>query len=111
MVFISKTKRQELKTKMGVILLNNIDSEKEKWKKQKSMGKLKFILIYGVLLWGGSFTIVYSVFTLFFNPIPRNYNVSDILSRFIMYAIIWGLCGIFVGNTQWNKKVRQFDNK
>jgi len=95
---------------MGVILLNNIDRKKEKWKKQKSMGKKKFILIYGVLLWGG-WSIVYSILTIFFNPNPRNYNITGILSRVILYAIIWGLNGIIAGYIQWNAKIKKFDDK
>jgi uncharacterized phage infection (PIP) family protein YhgE len=91
-----------------VILLNNIDNEREKWKKQKLMGKRKLILIHGVLLCCGS--IVYSVLIIFFNPNPRNYDVTGIFSRFIFNSIIFGLCGILGGYINWNSKVRKFDN-
>ena len=95
---------------MGGYLLNNKDSEREKWKKQKVMGKKKFILIYGGLPWGGA-SIVYSILTIFFNPNLRDYNITGIISRFILYAIIFGLGGALVGYTQWNAKVRKFDDK
>lgn len=93
-----------------MILLNKIDNEKEKWKKQKLMGKRKFILIHAVLLWGGG-SIVYSILTIFLNPNPRNYDITGILSRFIFNAIIFGLCGILGGYINWNSKVRKFDNQ
>ena len=92
-----------------MILLTKIDNEREKWKKQKLIGKRKFILIHGVLLCGGS--IVYSILTIFFNPNPRNYDITAILSRFIFNAIIFGLCGILGGYINWNSKVRKFDNQ
>jgi len=95
---------------MGGFLLNNINSEREKWKKQKLMGKRKFILIYGGLLWVGG-SMIYSILTIFFNPNLRKYDITAILSRFILYAIIFGLCGILVGYIKWNLKVRKFDNQ
>jgi len=51
-----------------------MDNEREKWKKQKFMGKKKFILIYGGLPWGGG-SIVYSILTIFFNPNPRKFDI------------------------------------
>jgi hypothetical protein len=76
----------------------------------KIYGEKKFILIYGGLPWGGG-SIEYSILTIFFNPNPRNHNITGIISRFILYAIIFGLGGVLVGYTEWNAKVRKFDNK
>jgi len=64
---------------MGAVLLNNMDNEREKWRKQKCMGKKKFILIYGGLLWGGG-SIVYSILTIFFNP---NKEIIILLGYFL----------------------------
>ena len=72
------------------------------------MGKRKFILIYGVLPWGGG-SIIYSVLTIFLIPNPRNYDITGIILRFILYAIIFGLCGILGGYINWHSKVRAFD--
>ena len=88
--------------------MNNINSEKEKWNKQKSMGKKKFILVYGVLLWVCG-SILYGILTIFFNPNPINYNILGVIFRFITYAIIFGLCGIVYGVILWTQKVRKFD--
>ena len=89
--------------------MNDIDNEREKWKKQKLMWKRKFILIYGILMLGGG-SILYSILTIFLNLNPRNYDITGILSRFILYAIIFGLCGITSGYTKWNSIIRRFDN-
>lgn len=88
-----------------MILLNEMNSDKEKWQKQKSLGKKKYILINGALLWiSGS--IVYSILTIFFNPNPRDYNITGIFARFISYAIIFGLCGIVTASRLWNAKIK-----
>ncbi|MBC8062749.1 MAG: hypothetical protein H7Y18_19125 [Clostridiaceae bacterium] len=87
--------------------MNNI--EKEKWDKQKTMGKKKFKLVYGV--WGVCISIIYGILTIFFNPNSINYNILGILFRFIIFAIIFGLSGILMGVMDWNAKAKKFDNK
>ncbi|HEY5561429.1 MAG TPA: hypothetical protein VIK72_06660 [Clostridiaceae bacterium] len=76
----------------------------------KTHGQEKVYINLGVLMWGGG-SIVYSILTIFLNPNPRNYDITGILTRFILYAIIFGLCGILGGYTKWNSKVRKFDNQ
>jgi len=66
--------------------------------------KSKFILIHGVLFRGIPYSILYSILTIFFNPNTVNYNSSQIITRFIAYAILGGLGGIIIGNVKWNIK-------
>lgn len=94
-----------------MILLNNTDREKKKWNSQKLIGKKRFVLIYGVLLWGVCGSLIYGILTIFFNPNSRNYNISGIVARFVSYAIIFGLVGIVVSMAQWNFKSKKYDNK
>jgi len=96
---------------MGGILLSNIARAKERWNKQKSMGKKRFILVYGVLLWGVCISIIYGTITIFFNPNPINYNILGILFRYIAYSIIFGLGGILFSIGLWHINLNKFDNK
>ena len=96
---------------MELITLKDINIQKEKWNKQKSKGKLKFILIYGVLLWGVCISIVYSIVTIFLITNYTSYSILGIVFRFIAYVVIWGLCGILFAIGLWNSKVKKFDIK
>jgi len=89
--------------------LSKINKEKEKWKTQKAMGKSKYILIHGILLWGIYFSIIYGTLTMFVNPNKVNYDSSQIITRFIAYAIISGLVGIIISNLQWNTNTKRFE--
>lgn len=88
--------------------MSNTSKEKEKWIKQKSIGKTKYILIYGILLWGISYSAIYGTLTMFFNPNPVNYDINQIITRYIAYGLMGGLGGIMIGNLQWNMKVKKF---
>ncbi|KPU44797.1 hypothetical protein OXPF_18830 [Oxobacter pfennigii] len=91
--------------------MNNTDREKKKCNNQKLIGKKRFILIYGVLLWGVYGSLIFGILTIFFNPNPKNYNIASIVARFVSYAIIFGLGGIVVSMVQWNFKSKKYDNK
>jgi hypothetical protein len=87
--------------------LNNIDREKEKWSRQKSMGGKKFVLIYGVLSFGGISSVVYCILTILLN----SNSTKGIPVNVITFSIITGLGGIFVGVRLWNANARKFENK
>ena len=89
--------------------MNNADRAKEKWNKQKSMGKKKFILIYGVLLWGVCISVIYSTLTIFFSINPISYNIYGIFYRFLAYAIIFGINGVLFSLGLWHINVKKFD--
>lgn len=91
--------------------MSDVDKEQEKWNNQKRMGKKKFILIYGVLLWGICGSLMYSILTIFFNPILEKYSFTQILIRFITYAVIFGLVGIVASVVQWNLKTKKFNKE
>lgn len=91
--------------------MSNIDRAKERWNKEKSMGKKRFILVYGVLLWGVCISIIYGTLTIFFNPNPINYNILGIFLRFIAYSIIFGLCGTLFSMGLWHINLKKFNNK
>ncbi|MBU3072659.1 hypothetical protein [Clostridium estertheticum] len=86
--------------------MNNIEKEKEIWSKQKTMGKKKFVLIYGVLIFGGISSLVYFILTKLFIS-----NLSNIIVNIITYTIIMILIGVFLSNKIWNANVKKFENK
>lgn len=93
---------------MEVPLLKNINKEKEKWNKQKNSGRKKFILIHGVLFGGVLYAVLYSIFTMFLHPKAPDYTTTQIITRFIAYAMMGGLAGVVIGSLQWNAKVKKF---
>ena len=90
--------------------MRHIDKQKAKWNKQKAIGKTKFVILYGILLWGLSGSLVYGTLTIFVSANPVKYTLFGIVARFIIYAIIFGIAGVIVTIRQWDTKVRKFDN-
>jgi len=90
--------------------MGHLDRQREKWNKQKAIGKTKFVLLYGILLWGLVGSLVYGTLTIFFRANPVNYTLAGIVVRFIFYGIIFGLAGTVVTIRQWDTKVKRFDN-
>ncbi|MGE5627928.1 MAG: hypothetical protein ACM3X7_07395 [Solirubrobacterales bacterium] len=91
--------------------MSNTDRAKEQWNKQKSMGRRKFILVHGGLLWGGCVGLTYGTLTMFFNPNPIDYNVPGIIFRYVFYVIISVITGIFISNIIWNNNAKRFGYK
>ncbi|MBX4271992.1 hypothetical protein [Clostridium estertheticum] len=92
--------------------MNNMSKEREKWNKQKSMGKLKFVLFYGVLLLGVCSSILCILINMIFNTFftnSSNYTITGILVRLITRTFMFGLFGIFLSIGQWNSNVKKFD--
>ena len=90
--------------------MRHIDKQKENWNKQKDIGKTRFVILYGILLWGLSGSLVYGTLTIFLRANPLNYTLVGIVVRFLIYAIICGLAGVIVTIRQWDTKVKRFDN-
>lgn len=57
------------------------------------MGKDRFISIYGAIFCVTTY-IIYSILTIFFNSNHNNYITTGIIIRFVINAIIFGVCGI-----------------
>jgi len=73
------------------------------WIKQKSLGRRKYVLIYGVGLYMCA-SLVYSILTIFFNPRFQSYTLEGIIARFIVYAMMFGLGWLIYGNINWHYK-------
>jgi NhaP-type Na+/H+ and K+/H+ antiporter len=87
-------------------ILNNFEKQKEKWEKIKSKGKRRYILqIVGICEITGLFcgTIIQLVDK---HPAP---DILSMLIVVVFYLICWGLAGIFIGSSGWNKQSQKFD--
>jgi len=75
----------------------------KKWEARRQLGRGNYILLYGVIYWGGSVGVI----TTLIDWWRRGFSVSNL----IIAAIIWPLAGWFVGSSIWGKseeKYRQF---
>lgn len=96
--------------------MDNLDKEnvkwekqKQKWEKQKLKGKTKFILFYGVFLYGLTASIIYSIVTILFGNNLGGLSIPVIVIRFLIYLILFGISGILFGYGMWQSKIRKFD--
>jgi hypothetical protein len=70
------------------------DKEYEKWKTLRAKGAIRYIILYGVLLWGGT---MFVVMTLLKNDHNTTLPTWQTLSTFS----IWALAGIIFGAVHW----------
>ncbi len=75
------------------------------WELERRSGKNRFILIRGVVIWGGLTATMAIIFNLITNPL----NLT--LCRLIRYYIIWQIGGYFYGLWLWNFMERKYTNE
>jgi len=78
--------------------------ENNKWKKRR----LKYVIYNGLLLRGVCFSIVYSILTMVFNPRGEVYTSEQIVTRFVVYTIMFSSLGILISNFQWNISKKKY---
>ncbi len=67
-------------------------ADMDRWEKTRTIGKLRFILVYGVVIWGLITAALYSVITYFWQHPEPWYSVF--ITSFIVFpvmGIVWGL--------------------
>lgn len=72
----------------------------KRWEARRKLGKEKFILLYGVILWGGSAGTIATLIDCW----RRGFSVSKLL----IAAIIWPVGGWFVGSIMWSKSEEKY---
>lgn len=72
------------------------------WEKTRKMGKINYIILYGVLIWGIVAGLSFPFIQWIFLKQPLE------LHRFVMSLIVFQIIGIFVGNALWNKSERMY---
>ncbi|MHC6645037.1 hypothetical protein ACYTPF_00465 [Alteromonas sp. HB246098] len=75
----------------------------EKWAKTREKGKQRFVLVNGVLGWGVTTAILWSVLIELIEP------SQNIWVRPIIALIIFPIAGIAFGHLTWNKSEKAYE--
>ena len=72
----------------------------EKWEFRRKLGRRRYILLYGVIIWGVSAGTIATLISCW----RRGFSVSTL----VIAAIIWPIAGWFVGSSIWNKSEEKY---
>lgn len=78
--------------------MNN--NQREQWKKIRAKGKMRFILLRGVLSWGLPTGVIYSLFT----------HSSENMMAIVQTTIIFLITGVFLGLFYWMYMEKKYQN-
>jgi hypothetical protein len=81
-----------------------------KWTKMKALGREKYVLFYGVLLWGVTLTVVTSAIQYILTksaPDADALTWKYVIARFIVFGII----GFFAATGRWLSRQRKFGSE
>ncbi len=89
-----------------------IINQKEIWGKTRAKGKLRFILINGILIWGlftaiGSYILEYS-YTYFYNYTDFQNLSSNFIFHLSLRLVIFSLAGCLIYWLLWIRRERWF---
>lgn len=77
------------------------DDQFKAWEKTRTKGKLKFVLVTGVLLWG----LPMLIFMAFINkPFTDGFTSKSA----IIHCIVWPLAGVVYGLLTWHYSERKY---
>lgn len=80
------------------------EKQKRNWQQKRQMGKSKYLLVYGVLLWSLSLTALFGVIEL----LTQNHVYwSWIPIRLVLFATL----GFFVSNAKWQSKELLYESE
>jgi surface polysaccharide O-acyltransferase-like enzyme len=79
------------------------EEQKRKWHQKRKMGKSKYLLVYGVLLWSLSLTV-------FFGAIEFLTQGEVYTSWIPIRLILFATLGFFISNARWQSKERQYES-
>ncbi|MDQ1909881.1 hypothetical protein RAC89_05090 [Paenibacillus sp. GD4] len=72
-----------------------------KWGQTRRMGKAKYVMYYGVLLWGVSFTILTTAVEWM---TQQSFTGSWLTIRLLVFSVL----GFFIANFGWERKEKQW---
>ncbi|MEM1056485.1 MAG: hypothetical protein AAGI52_13260 [Bacteroidota bacterium] len=75
-------------------------AERERWEEIRLQGQARYILVQGVVRWGGTMFLFFCVFYLMtgaFSP-----------SRLLISAVVWPLAGVLFGAVTWAINERRY---
>ena len=77
----------------------------EKWAKTREKGKQRFVLVNGVLGWGITTAILWSVLMEFIEP------SENIWIRPIIALIVFPIAGVVFGHLMWDKSEKAYEKE
>ena len=77
--------------------------QRAKWERTGAKGMWRFVLLYGVLLWGGFMIIAMSVYDFFFSRSRFVDNLSITVPTFLVAGFVFGLAIWFNGEYKYRK--------
>jgi hypothetical protein len=80
------------------------EEQANKWKKTRTMGKGKYVMFYGVLLWGLALTAVFS-------GLEWLTQHTFSFSWFYVRLAVFGFIGFFISNFRWEAREKQFQSR
>jgi hypothetical protein len=87
------------KSRLGANIMN--EQKALQWSKTRTMGKGKYVLYYGALLWGVLFTVLFgAVELLSTGTVTWSWTVI----RLVVFAVV----GFFIANARWDANERKY---
>jgi hypothetical protein len=80
-----------------------IQKQRVKWERIRAKGMWRFVLLYGVLWWGGIMIIVTSIYGFFFRRL--RYTLDDL--EVLIPAFL--VSGLVVGLVNWHAREYRYD--
>lgn len=77
------------------------EAQAVKWRKIRQMGKAKYVMFYGVAIWG-------LLLTLFFTAIEWFSQQTLITSWLTIRLVVFSIVGFFIANFRWDANEQKF---
>jgi hypothetical protein len=79
------------------------EEQKRKWQQRRQMGKSKYLLLYGILPWSLSLTVLFGVIEVL--------TQGEVYSSWIpIRLVLFATLGFFVSNSRWQSKERLYES-
>jgi hypothetical protein len=78
------------------------ETGQRKWQKKRQMGKSRYLLIHGVLLWSLSLTVLFGAI--------EYLSQGEVYSSWIpIRLVLFATLGFFVSNSRWQTKEKLYE--
>lgn len=87
--------------------------QRMKWAETRKMGRKKFVWIRGVLYWGVSTSVLWTMLSFYLDSefdIVINSNINH-LGRFIIFLLVFSVIGYFWGSYIWRVSERRYNRR
>lgn len=78
------------------------ENQRAKWERTRSRGMWRFVLLYGVVLWGGLMIVAVSAYSMITGTFVSS-NLKITVPVFLVAGLVFGLAVWFVGEAMYRK--------